>query len=163
SGINPDIEVRRFLTEESGFTRVPLLAGAIEYERADNESETLAILQAGIETEGDGWTWTLDELARYYEYCATFAKEREAQCVPEEALGISLNAVNTLARYTAELHLAFASSASNPAFSPEPLQPEDLKQLSRNCQRNMDSAFGLLEQRMSGQLGEIMPDAEKLI
>src|SRR5262244_102618 len=151
SGINPDIEVRRFLTEEAGFKRVPPLAGAIEYEPSENEFETLAILQGAIETEGDGWTWTLDELARYYEYCATFAEERPVPAVPEEALGISLNAVNTLARYTAELHLALASSDRNPAFAPEPLQPEDLKQLSHSCQRNMDAAFSLLEQTMDAQ------------
>ena len=32
SGINPDIEVRRFLAEEAGFKRIPLLAGTIEYD-----------------------------------------------------------------------------------------------------------------------------------
>jgi maltose alpha-D-glucosyltransferase / alpha-amylase len=162
-GINPDIEVRRFLTEEAGFKRVPLLAGAIEYEPSDNESETLAILQGAIETEGDGWTWTLDELARYYEYCATFAEERPVPAVPEEALGISLNAVNTLARYTAELHLAFASSTTNPAFVPEPLQSEDLKHLSQSCQRNMEAAFSLLEQMIRDQSSDLAPDGIKLI
>jgi len=163
TGINPDIEVRRFLTQEAGFKRVPPLAGAIEYEPSENEFETLALLQAAIETESDGWTWTLDELARYYEYCATFAQERAAPSIPEEALGMSLNAVNTLARYTAELHLALASSDRNPAFAPEPLQPEDLKQLSHSCQRNMDAAFSLLEQTMDAQSEDVKLEAEKLI
>jgi maltose alpha-D-glucosyltransferase / alpha-amylase len=163
SGINPDIEVRRFLTEEAGFKRVLPLAGAIEYEPSENEFETLASLEAAIETESDGWTWTLDELARYYEYCATFADERAAASVPDEALGISLNAVDTLARYTAELHLALASSDRNAAFAPEPLQPEDLKQLSHSCQRNMDGAFSRLEQSMHDQSGDYTIDADRLI
>src|SRR4029077_6988344 len=82
SGINPDIEVRRFLAEEAGFKRIPLLAGMIENEPPDNEFETLAMLQAAaVETEGDGWTWTLDELSRFYEYCATFAEERQKPAV----------------------------------------------------------------------------------
>jgi maltose alpha-D-glucosyltransferase / alpha-amylase len=163
SGINPDIEVRRFLTEEAGFKRLPPLAGAIEYEQSENEFETLALLQGAIETESDGWTWTLDELARYYEYCATFAEERATPSVPDEALGMSLNAVNTLARYTAELHLALASSDRNPAFAPEPLESEDLKQLSHSCQRNMDAAFSRLEQLIRDQSGDLTLDAEKLI
>src|SRR5262249_54952529 len=93
SGINPDIELRRFLVEEAGFQRIPLLAGAIEYDPRSAEIETFAMFQAAIETEEDGWTWTLDELARYYEYCASLADQREASAVSQEALGISLNAV----------------------------------------------------------------------
>jgi len=163
SGINPDIEVRRFLIEEAGFKRVLLLAGAIEYDSFDDEIKTVATLQAAAETEGDAWTWTLDELDRYYEYCATLAKDREKPAIPQEVLGKSLNAVNTLARFTAELHLAFASSNTNPAFAPEPLRSEDLKQLSQRCQRNMEAAFSLLEQTMVGQPEDFGPDAEKLI
>jgi maltose alpha-D-glucosyltransferase/alpha-amylase len=37
-GVNPDLEIGRFLTEKSGFTHVPPLAGALEYRRGDGES-----------------------------------------------------------------------------------------------------------------------------
>ena len=163
SGINPDIEIRRFLAEEAGFTRIPLVAGTIDYAPSNDEIETLAMLQTTVETEADVWTWTLDELARYYEYCATLTEERDAPAVPQEALGISLTAANTLARFTAELHLAFASSNTNSHFAPEPLQSEDLKQLSQTCQRNMEAAFSLLEQTMRGQSEDFRSEAEKLI
>jgi maltose alpha-D-glucosyltransferase/alpha-amylase len=162
-GINSDIEVRRFLAEDAGFNQIPLLAGAIEYDRREAEIETLAIFQAAVETEEDGWTWTLDELARYYEYCASLADKREASAVAQEALGISLNAIYTLARFTAKLHLALASSNTNTAFSPEPLQPEDLVRLSQTCQTNIEAAFSLLERTMPGQSDDFKRDAQKLI
>src|SRR5215813_14405940 len=95
SGINPDIEVRRFLAEEAGFKQIPLLAGAMEYHPREAEIETLATFQAAVETEDDGWTWTLDELARYYEYCMSLAEKSEASTMSQEALGISLNAAQT--------------------------------------------------------------------
>jgi maltose alpha-D-glucosyltransferase/alpha-amylase len=162
-GINPDIEVRRFLAEEAGFKRIPLLAGAIEYDPRQAEIETLAMFQAAVETEEDGWTWTLDELARYYEYCASLGDKREASALSQEALGISLNAIEALARFTAKLHLALASSNTNTAFAPEPLQAEDLNQLSQRCQRNMETAFSLLERTMFEQSEDLTRGAQKLI
>jgi maltose alpha-D-glucosyltransferase/alpha-amylase len=163
SGINPDIEVRRFLAEEAGFRQIPLVAGAIEYDRREAEIETLAMFQAAIETEDDGWTWTLDELARYYEYCASLAGKGDTSAVSQEALGISLNAIYTLARFTAKLHLALASSNINTAFAPEQLQAEDLNHLSQRCQRNMEAAFNLLERTTLDQSEDLARAAQKLI
>ena len=163
SGINPDIEVRRFLAEEAGFKGIPLLAGAVEYDPRGAEIETLAMFQAAVETEEDGWTWTLDELARYYDYCASLGDKREASAVSQEALGISLNAIEALARFTARLHLALASSNTNTAFAPEPLLAEDLKHLSRSCRRKMEAAFSLLEQTMPGQSEDLTRGARTLI
>src|SRR5262249_35088253 len=154
SGINPDIEVRRFLAEEAGFKGIPLLAGAVEYDPQGAEIETLAMFQASAETEEDGWTWTLDELARYYGYCTSLG---------EEASGMSLNAMDALARFTARLHLALASSGTNAAFAPEPLRAEDLRLLSQRCQTKMEAAFSLLEQTMPDQSEDFTRDAQRLV
>jgi maltose alpha-D-glucosyltransferase/alpha-amylase len=163
SGIKPDIEVRRFLAEKAGFQGIPLLAGAVEYVPRDAEVETLAMFQASVETQEDGWTWTLDELARYYEYCAGLPDKYEASAASQEALGISLNAIYELARFTAQLHLALASSDTDTAFAPEPLQAEDLTQLSQSCQRKMAAAFSLLEQTKFDQSEDLSRAAQKLI
>src|SRR5262249_16340310 len=148
---------------EAGFNQIPLLAGAMEYEPREGETETLAVFQAAVETEADGWTWTLDELARYYEYCASFADTREASAVSQEARGMSLNAIDALARFTARLHLALASSNTNGAFAPEPLQAEDRIQLAQSCQRNMEAAFSLLERTMRDQPDDLARGAQRLI
>ena len=72
-GPNPDCEMGRYLTEKVHFDGVPPFAGAIEYVPADGEPSTLAMLQGLVANQGDGWTLTLEELARYYENCATVA------------------------------------------------------------------------------------------
>ncbi|HWS72848.1 MAG TPA: alpha-glucosidase C-terminal domain-containing protein, partial [Thermoanaerobaculia bacterium] len=68
-GENTDLEVTRFLNEETSFRNTPTLAGSIEYRLADSDSvpTTLAILQGYTENSGDAWTFTLDSIGRYFE------------------------------------------------------------------------------------------------
>ena len=52
TGTNPEVEVGRFLTEESPFPHIVPVAGAIEVQRADGQAMTLGILQAYVENQG---------------------------------------------------------------------------------------------------------------
>jgi maltose alpha-D-glucosyltransferase/alpha-amylase len=145
-GENPDTEIGRFLTEVAHFPRIAPYLGDIRGQSApEAEPTTLAMLQCFIENEGDGWQFTLDELARYYEgvlSCpppenvgvpATFLQELRAGAralqIPSDArehAGLSLDAAALLGRRTAELHLALATPTDNPAFTPEPFTCETL-------------------------------------
>jgi maltose alpha-D-glucosyltransferase/alpha-amylase len=162
-GVRVDVEVARFLTEEAGFNRIPLPAGSIEYVISNDETETLATLQTAIESEGDAWNWTLDELGRFYEYCAT-SGERDVPGFPRQVLGISLNAVTSLAQFTADLHLALASSTTNAAFAPEPLEAAEVKVILQACREDMETALNQLEQTMRGEHSEeLKVEAQRLI
>ena len=71
-GENPDLEIGRFLTEQTDFRNIPPVAGSLEYrpERSrdrSGEPATLAILQGYVDNEGDAWRFTLDFLSRYFE------------------------------------------------------------------------------------------------
>jgi maltose alpha-D-glucosyltransferase/alpha-amylase len=66
-GLNPDFEIGRELTEEHPLPQVPDVAGAVEYHSAAGQTMTVAILHEFIENIGDGWTYTLEELGRYFE------------------------------------------------------------------------------------------------
>src|SRR4051794_6519968 len=59
-GINPDLEISRFLTEK-GFDRIPGLAGYYEIE-GRNLDATLGMLQHYVADARDGWELALDEL-----------------------------------------------------------------------------------------------------
>ena len=68
-GINPDLEVTRFLTDRA-FPNVPAVAGWVAYRVPDREPSALAILQEYVPNEGDLWTYTLDQLDDFLERAA---------------------------------------------------------------------------------------------
>jgi maltose alpha-D-glucosyltransferase/alpha-amylase len=58
-GINPDVEMGRYLSEQMGFPHTPMFLGTLEYEPAQGETTSLAILQRFVPSQGDAWTYTL--------------------------------------------------------------------------------------------------------
>ncbi|MEX2170577.1 MAG: maltose alpha-D-glucosyltransferase [Pirellulales bacterium] len=66
-GSNPDFEIGRQLTEHESIAHVPRVGGAIEYRTTAGKLMTLAILHEYVPNVGDAWTYTLDELDRYFE------------------------------------------------------------------------------------------------
>lgn len=170
SGVNPDAEIGRYLTEHTSFDRIPPFLGLIEYHPAsDDEPQTLAMLQGFVANEGDGWKWTLEELDRYYENCAampfpetetiapaTDLSECSISQLARDQVGIYLDAVATLGRRTAELHLALASPTSDPAFSPERFTSEDLKDLLLEIRQRAAKVFDALKERVSQLPDEVV-------
>src|SRR5207249_2540628 len=119
-GPNPEFEIGRFLTAH-GFTRMPALAGAVEYLRPGVEPGTLAVAQALVKNQGSGWDFTIDELGRYYERVAARVKRSDREDLREKREGEGgpppfftalenwyLLSATTLGRRTAELHLTLA-------------------------------------------------------
>src|SRR5262249_1247121 len=76
-GVNPDVEVTRFLTERTQFDNVPAFGGAIEYRREKSQPTVVCLLQDAIPAEADAWTMTLDHVGRYYE--RVLARKAELQ------------------------------------------------------------------------------------
>jgi len=66
-GINPDFEIGLHLTEHATLEHVPKVAGALEYRNPAGQAMTVGILHEFIPNVGDAWTYTLDELSRYFE------------------------------------------------------------------------------------------------
>jgi maltose alpha-D-glucosyltransferase / alpha-amylase len=174
-GPNPDTEIGRFLCESAGFTHIAPFCGAIEYQTKGSEASTIAMLQGLVHNEGDGWQWTLEELERYYESCAsstfpvsTIAKpptlfsELGEWAIPDTArehAGIYLEAAGTLGRRTAELHQALAAPTSDPAFMAEPLATEDLASLRERLTARAVQAFDALKGSLSGLPDEAVETA----
>src|ERR1700720_1241843 len=57
-GINPDVEITRFLTERAKFPNVPAFAGTLEY-RSGKNTVVLALIQSAMAHEGEAWSFTL--------------------------------------------------------------------------------------------------------
>src|SRR5260370_33856113 len=54
-GVNPDVEITRFLTEHTNFPNVPAFVGAIEYRRPKTEPTVGCCLQSAVTNQEDGW------------------------------------------------------------------------------------------------------------
>jgi maltose alpha-D-glucosyltransferase/alpha-amylase len=74
-GVNPDFEIGRQLTEREHFSHVPQLAGALEYRSESGVPMTFAVLHEYVPNVGDAWTYTLDELVRYFERMQSYTPE----------------------------------------------------------------------------------------
>jgi maltose alpha-D-glucosyltransferase/alpha-amylase len=165
AGPNPDTEIGSYLTEQTHFTHIAPFGGSIQYTRKGQEPSTMAMLQGLVANEGDGWSWTLEELDRYYEASAaqSFAQGGVAEGqttlgllseTPEtklarEHVGPYLDAAALLGRRTAELHLALASPTQDPAFMPEPLSSQDIDRLREDLILHASRAFDALKENVA--------------
>jgi maltose alpha-D-glucosyltransferase/alpha-amylase len=149
AGINPEFEIGSYLTEIARFPNIVPVAGAIEYHGPGNTATTLAILQAYVINQGDGWSYTLDYLERYLESCRT----NPGPATPAtDAHGGYLALIRTLGRRTAELHLALAIPTDNPDFAPEPVTAHDLLVWEQTVTQDTEHTLDLLAERRE-QLG----------
>jgi maltose alpha-D-glucosyltransferase/alpha-amylase len=133
-GINPDVEIGGFLTENTPFANISYVAGSLEYHRGRKKPISLAILESFVPNEGDAWQYTLDFLARYFEEVLAHATVqappisrkhmlsmlKEPPPLAKETIGTYLISAHLLGQRTAELHIALSSDLENPDFAPEP-------------------------------------------
>jgi maltose alpha-D-glucosyltransferase/alpha-amylase len=174
-GINPDLEIGRFLTERVGFPHVPQVAGALEYRRGKGEPMTLGIAQQLVPNSGDAWHYTLDSLGRFFEEAIVRHPEIADPPIPEglglfqaarleppalarETMADYLDRARLLGRRTAELHLALASDKEDPAFVPEPITPFYQRSLYQTMRSITVQNFRLLR-----DLGDQIPEAVQIL
>ena len=109
-GLNPEVEIGRFLTD-AGFEHAVPVAGSVEYVGDDGRNATLAIVQAYVSNQGDGWGYTVDYLDRFFD---ALPRESEGPSgVAGDVHGGYLSLARTLGIRTAELHRTFARSTGD--------------------------------------------------
>ncbi|MGE0824448.1 MAG: maltose alpha-D-glucosyltransferase [Candidatus Binatia bacterium] len=160
-GINPDLEVGRFLTEKTPFRHTPQVAGALEYRPATGEAFTIGILQQFVPSQGDAWQYTLDALGHYWDRVLTHeaSEQPPVSLVPvvtlcdemppslmSDFMGSYLASAELLGQRTAELHLALASNTTEPDFAPEPFTTLYLRSVYQSMRSRAALSFPLLRQ-----------------
>jgi maltokinase len=118
-GINPELEMLRFLTEHS-FPNIAALGGWYQYSGGPLAA-TLGIVQEYVRGGLDGWELALDELAEE----------------PERFLA----RLGRLGEVTGEMHSVLASDQSDPAFSPELPSVEALGLLTATVDEEIERVF----------------------
>ena len=154
-GINPDLEISRFLTTRANFPHIPRVAGSIEY-LSSHAYAAIGILQHFIRNEGDAWDYTLRHLQRFYA-SAVQAAEKDTAVVDPEALegpaGRLLREyaadADRLGHTTGQLHLALASDRHDADFAPEPVTRQDATEWVASIQQHIEGVFGIIHRNFS--------------
>jgi maltose alpha-D-glucosyltransferase / alpha-amylase len=146
AGINPEIEVGRFLTEVAGFANTPALLGSVELVEGDNKSKSaIAVVHAFVENQGDGWTVTSAYLDRFVDEQRLLTKS-EHPGENEEQVPY-LRYMSQIGRRVAEMHLALASRDDVADFAPEPTTPGDVRRRIDEVVSRAERVFDTLKQR----------------
>jgi maltose alpha-D-glucosyltransferase/alpha-amylase len=131
---NPDYEMSRFLSEKKGFKNTPSYLGSINLVDSENTNITIALMQEMIPNEGDAWEYMLKELHKVFSnleyknisvdklpntelYQRLIIQNIPPQIIDWAGLNLFLQ-VETLAKRTAEMHIALGSEFEETAFTP---------------------------------------------
>jgi predicted trehalose synthase len=118
-GVNPELEVLRFLTEHA-FANIAALGGWYAYSGGPL-SATLGIVQEFVRGGEDGWELALDAIAS----------------APESFLA----RLRRLGEVTGEMHSSLGSDPNEPAFCPETPSVESLGLLTATVDEEIESVF----------------------
>jgi maltokinase len=119
AGVNPELELLRFLTEHD-FANIAQLAGWYQYVGRPMES-TLGILQQFVPDGRDGWDLALESLNTRTEWF--------------------LHELERLGEVTGELHTVLGSDSNDPSFAPEPTSTESLGLLTATVDEEIEAIF----------------------
>ena len=179
-GVNPDLEVGYFLSEQVGFPNIPPVAGTIEYRTKRGQSSAVGILQRYVPNEGDAWRHTLDQLSQYLDSAVTrpsdllkdllrpmpFVERLRRTPTPPiamELIGPYFENVKLLGQRTAELHVALASNSDNQDFAPEPFSLLYQRSLYQSMRNHSGQMFQLLKNRLNALRGAVLDEALKVL
>ena len=149
-GINPEIEVGRFLTETARFHNAPPLLGTVELIDGDRRS-ALAVVHQYVENQGDAWTVTNGYLDRFVEEQRLLMAEAADESDERVAY---LQRMHEVGHRVAEMQLALASRNDVPEFAPEPVEPSDVALWTTELLSRADTVFEILGRRR-GELSEL--------
>jgi len=157
--INPDLEIIRFLTENTNFQHSPKFAGSVQHRDKRDNMIVFGLLQEKVDNEGDAWVMTMDALGHYYDRVVQQGKAGMFPALLEQA-SIRFEAIPQqiqqligrefydlivlLGRRTAEMHKALVSD-THASFTPEKITPHYQRSLYSSLRKLLKDRFSLLE------------------
>ncbi|MEM9679946.1 MAG: trehalose synthase [Bacteroidota bacterium] len=131
---NPDYEMSRFLSEKKEYKNTPAYLGSIQIKDQEGTNITIALMQEMVENEGDAWDYMLKELHKVFlnleykninvsylprtqDFERLDIRDVPPQIIDWAGLNIFLK-IQTLAKRTAEMHIALGSEFEDTAFTP---------------------------------------------
>jgi maltose alpha-D-glucosyltransferase/alpha-amylase len=130
-GLNPDLEMTAFLSEEAGFTAVPPLAGFVELieSAGGGTATTLAMAQQYIADGSDAFESVAEALVGWIQAPGTVSIE------------VATDIAADLGSLTAGLHAALADGRGLPDMTPRDATRRELRAWSTAAHANLERAL----------------------
>jgi trehalose synthase-fused probable maltokinase len=144
-GLNPDLEMTAFLSEEAGFPAVPRLAGFAELVSARDGTTTIAMAQEYVADGADAFESLADTIAGWLaapgELSVEFATEVAAD----------------LGTLTAGLHAALADGRGLPDMAPRAATRDEIRSWASEARAHFDTALDVTMGEARATLRELAP------
>ncbi len=144
-GLNPELELLAFLSEEVRFAAVPRLGGYVELVERRGEPTTLAVLEEYVPNGADAYESLADAVAAWLlapgEVSVEFATEVAVD----------------LGRLTAALHGALADARGVPELAPRPATRDELRAWHLDAQTQLEHALDVTPGDAGRVLRELAP------
>jgi maltose alpha-D-glucosyltransferase/alpha-amylase len=159
-GVNPEVEMTRFLLRHGGSASIAPFWGTVEYRRMRTLS-TLSVLQGLVANRGDAAQLMLDRLSSYFERVIALPRERLVASPGPEAqqlLGSTLELARQIGERLAEFHLALGRDAAHTDFAPEAFT----RPIQRSYYQSMRNRIAEVVGRLQAALPALPPPAHTL-
>ena len=142
TGLNPELELVAFLTEEAAFAAVPPLAGYAEMVSATTGTSTVAIAQAFVADGADAYEAIAESLTDWL------------LAPGEVSVEFATEVASDLGALTAGLHATLADARGIPDFEPRPATRDELRAWARAARGQLSRAVDLTP----GEAGRVLHD-----
>ena len=176
---NPDLELTKFLSDESGFKNSPKYGGSISWIKNEYATLSIGIMQEKVDNIGEAWNHTLEMMKGYFDRIeATAIEVSEIQAVrnfdfksPEELksdfrLLISddvLTKVEQMALRVAEMHVSLFSNKVDTKFNPIAFNGDYTVWLKNRIIYQLNARFILVEENLKKLDGLARQYAEEFV
>ena len=149
-GINPDLELVRYLSDKTSFQHCPPYGGALGVgEMSDPHYLNLGMLSGKVDNQGDAWEYFQALTERYF---------TGGYVIDEE----TLSRARLLGQRTAEMHLALGAGAGA-MLKPEPLEASYRAEISNAAVKLLQRQVGELGAKVSELADDVRPLAEQVL
>ena len=133
-GLNPDLELVRFLSEKAGFQHCPPYAGSIGVgQMHDDNYLNLGMMSGKVDNRGDAWGYFQELTEGFYTGDGTVDEQ-------------TLNRASLLGKRTAEMHKALAKGeAAGAMLRPEQMSPEYRAEITAAARKLLDRQMSELK------------------
>lgn len=144
-GLNPELELSAYLSEEAGFAAIPPLAGFAELVSSRHGTETVALAQSFIADGADAYESIAEAVTAWI-----LAPDEVSM---EFATGMAAN----LGTLTAGLHAALASASGIPDLEPRDASRAELRAWDRTARAGLARAMDLVSGDAAILLRDLSP------